>query len=235
MNALLIVNVGHAPASQLQRFGDFEQWAKTAIGPLEIRIQFHDGVAHPIPDQPFAGVIIMGSLSMVTEQAPWMQRLSQQIVELHDKQVPLLGICFGHQLIACALGGRADFNPQGLEIGTVDIQRHPESNDDPLFSTLPTRFKAQAVHFQSVLALPDGATCLASSEMDDHHAFRVGDTTWGVQFHPEFTTDIILDSLQNQKQYVAETYQNLVAQVCATPNAQQVLIHFAQRCVATRN
>ncbi|MEF1291496.1 GMP synthase, partial [Vibrio sp. M260118] len=66
MKKLLIVNVGSAPERQLNKFGDFELWAKQAIGSTELEIEFHDGINQPLPSaEVLAGVIIMGSLSMV--------------------------------------------------------------------------------------------------------------------------------------------------------------------------
>ncbi len=236
MKKLLIVNVGQAPQNQREKYGDFELWAKRAINEQGataqgIEIAFHDGVHAPLPDHAtLAGVIIMGSLSMVTEQTEWMQRLAKDIVELNAQQIPLLGICFGHQLIADALGGRVDYNPRGLEIGTIDIERTATDSRDPLFDALPKQFKAHAVHFQSVLTLPSNAVALAKSAMDDHHAFRVGQSTWGVQFHPEFTTDIMLDSLGNQQSYLGDAYASKVQCVADTAEAKQLLGRFATLC-----
>ncbi len=206
MKTLLIVNVGLPTEAQYRKFGCFEQWAKNAIADKADNIAFHDGINQPLPAyDTLAGVIIMGSLSMVTEELPWMRRLAQQIVELTQRHIPVLGICFGHQLVAYALGGKVDYHPQGLEIGSVAITRTPQSNDDPLFSGLDTPFYAQAVHYQSVLTLPPAALLLAASEFDPHHAFRVGQSTWGVQFHPEFTTEHIQASIDGLKEALGET------------------------------
>jgi GMP synthase (glutamine-hydrolysing) len=232
MQTLLIVNVGPAPEKQLSKFGNFELWAKQAIGDTPLTITFHDGVHQPLPDRAsLAGVIIMGSLSMVTEETDWMKRLAGELVELHRQKVPLLGICFGHQLLAWAFGGEAGFNPNGLEVGTVDITRTAESADDPLLSALPERFQAQTIHFQSALTLPDKAVVLAQSEQDKHHAFRLGHCTWGVQFHPEFSAEIMLDMLDNVAEHLGgEVLEQKKQQVVATENARQVLVGFARLC-----
>ncbi|WCP69296.1 glutamine amidotransferase [Vibrio tubiashii] len=232
MKKLLIVNVGSAPESQLSKFGDFELWAKQAIGATTLEIEFHDGIAKPLPKPHLlAGVIIMGSLSMVTEEASWMKRLAAEIVQLAEHRVPTLGICFGHQLISYAFGGEVNFNPNGLEVGTVNISRLTSSNNDPLLSQLPEQFHAQAVHFQSVLTLPTQAVRLAQSRIDQNHAFRVGECTWGVQFHPEFTADIMLDVLENFKDELGEeVVSRKIQRVVPADEAQRVLVNFARLC-----
>ncbi len=231
MKTLLIINVGQPPQPQLEKYGDFEHWAHRAIGENTIDVTFLDGVRDPLPPyESLAGVIIMGSLSMVTERTEWMQRLSQNIVELTERNIPLLGICFGHQLITQALGGKVGYNPNGLEIGTVKLTRHPSAKNDALFNDIPQSFSAQTVHFQSVLQLPPNATCLAQSDLDPHHAFRVGTCTWGVQFHPEFTPEIMQDSLIGMKEHLDGSLNSKIEQVHETVHAKQVLNRFAQLC-----
>ncbi|MBY7825931.1 glutamine amidotransferase [Vibrio fluvialis] len=236
MKTLLIVNVGQAPQAQLEKFGDFEQWALRAIRSQgveqhDIHIEFHDGVQHALPNfDTLAGVIIMGSLAMASEKKPWMLRLSDEIVQLVERQIPLLGICFGHQLIAQALGGVVGYHPQGLEIGTVQIAKEPAANDDAIFAHLPEQFGAQAVHYQSVLTLPESAVHLARSDFEPHHAYRVGSACWGVQFHPEFTPEIMQMSLDGLKHEFEDDYPAKSAQVTETEQAKQVLLQFARVC-----
>ncbi len=231
MKTLLIINVGQPPQEQLEKYGDFEHWAQRAIGDVGIDITFLDGVREELPAyDTLAGVIIMGSLSMVTEKSDWMLRLSQNIVEMTEKKIPLLGICFGHQLIAQALGGQVGYNPNGLEIGTAQLSRHECIKDDPLFECVPENFLAQTVHFQSVLKLPDEAVCLAKSDLDPHHAFRIGSCTWGVQFHPEFTSEIMHDSIVDMKEHLEESLEAKIGQVNETDQAKQILVRFANLC-----
>ncbi|WJG29116.1 glutamine amidotransferase [Vibrio furnissii] len=240
MKTLLIVNVGQAPQAQLEKFGDFEEWALRAIRSQgveqhDIHIEFHDGVQHALPNfDTLAGVIIMGSLAMASEKKPWMLRLSDEIVQLVERQIPLLGICFGHQLIAQALGGVVGYHPQGLEIGTVQIAKEPAANDDAIFAHLPEQFGAQAVHYQSVLTLPESAVHLARSDFEPHHAYRVGPACWGVQFHPEFTPEIMQMSLDGLKHEFEDDYPTKSAQVTETEHAKQVLLQFARVCCQAR-
>src|SRR5690606_19105267 len=95
------------------------------------------------------------------------------------------------QLLAHALGGAVDYNPRGREMGTVEVALAGHAATDPLFEGLPETLAAHATHLQTVLAPPPGATVLARSALDDCQAFRWGEATWGLQFHPEFSTGMM--------------------------------------------
>ena len=109
------------------------------------------------------------------------------------------------------------------------------ADTDPLLGDLPGRFPAQAVHWQSVRRLPDGAVLLAGSAHEAHHAFRVGERAWGVQFHPEFSDEALRAYLEGMGTTLAN--QGLdAAQIAAalrpTPDAASVLPRFAQLALA---
>jgi GMP synthase (glutamine-hydrolysing) len=117
-----------------------------------------------------------------------MLRGEELIRHIAAARVPLFGICFGHQLIAKALGGAVQKNPRGREIGTVRVERVA---DDPLFAGLPRSFDVQATHVDAVVAPPPGAQVLAQTALDPCASFRVGDRLRAVQFHPEFDADVM--------------------------------------------
>ena len=115
---------------------------------------------------------------------------------LRSLNVPVLGVCFGHQLLSHALGGRVGKNPQGVEGGTVEVRF--EASDDPLFGPMPLCADLQAHHYETVLEAPSGSIVLASSERDRHQVLRHAPAAWGVQFHPELTLpmmSMLMDAL----------------------------------------
>ncbi|MGO4779447.1 glutamine amidotransferase, partial [Lysobacter sp. 2RAB21] len=130
----------------------------------------------------FAGAIVTGSGAMVTDRAPWSERSADWLREAAHAHLPLFGICYGHQLLAHALGGEVGNHPGGREMGTIGLEPPTSAEHDPPFRGLPSQFPAQATHLQTVLRAPDGATVLARSAHDACHAFRWGDHAWGVQF-----------------------------------------------------
>ena len=127
---------------------------------------------------------------MVTDGKEWSERTAAWIPSVIAAGVPLLGICYGHQLIAHAMGGKVGFNPLGSEYGTIDVQLSKHSANDVLFNGFPHQIRVHVSHAQSVLSLPPKSTLLASSSKDSHQAFAMGDHVWGVQFHPEYDAGI---------------------------------------------
>ncbi len=189
MKRLTIVQPGQKLSSLVTVAGDFAEWIAQGMGLAAAAWQVvrpHEGDA--LPAQADA-VVISGSSAMVTDRDPWILELEHWLSRMHRARVPLLGICFGHQALASALGGRVTDNPNGVEVGTVQVSREPEK--DPLLADLPDPFRAQASHRQAVVTLPPGAVRLAHTDLDPNHAFRLGELTWGVQFHPEFSAEIV--------------------------------------------
>jgi len=189
MRPILIVKTGEP----LSIPGTFESWITEglAVPGKEIRVvTVFRGEELPEPSGVRAA-IVTGSAAMVTDHEPWSEETALWLRGAVAHGLPVLGICYGHQLLAYALGGTVGDNPAGREIGTITVHRLPESDDDPLFSGLPRKLTVQATHVQSVLQLPPGAVRLAESSMDPHHAFRSGERAWGVQFHPEFDAAVM--------------------------------------------
>ena len=215
----------------MRRHGGFPHWIRTAAGlPRDAAVVVDVENGAPLPSQEgFAGVIVTGSGAMVTDRHDWSERTAGWLSEAAHAGLLLLGICYGHQLIAHALGGEVGWHPQGREMGTVEIERLAPSNDDPLFGGLPERFAAQATHRQSVLKVPDGAALLARSAHDPVHAYRWRDAAWGVQFHPEFSTTHMRgyvrarrDALHGEGTCPVSTERA----ISATPHSRRILRRF---------
>ncbi len=147
-----------------------------------------------------AAVVLTGSSAMVSAAEAWSERTAGWLRAAVAAGTPVLGICYGHQLLAHALGGRVGVNPRGREIGTVLVETLPAARGDALLGELPARFPMQATHVESVLELPEGATLLAASSGDPHQAFCAGPRAWGVQFHPEFDADAIRAYLEARRE-----------------------------------
>lgn len=228
----LIIETGQ-PVPSMRRYGGFPHWIRVAAGLSErdtVKVDVERGAA--LPDaSAFAGVIVTGSGAMVTDRADWSERSAAWLREAAHAGVPLFGICYGHQLIAHALGGEVGPNPRGREMGSFEIETLDAAADDALFASSGPRFVAQVTHLQSVLRLPEGATLLAKSALEPHQAFRWGARVWGVQFHPEFSATHMRGYIRARS---GALYQEgldpvaAVAAVRAAPEARAVLQRFAR-------
>ena len=188
---LAIFKTGSTWPAMAQARGDFDDWLRRGLGEARTRtivVAVARGEAPPPPDS-LSGAIITGSHAMVTDRADWSESLAEWLRGAVPAGLPVLGICYGHQLLAHARGGEVGNLEPEPEVGTVCVALTEASREDPLFHGLPDRFPAHASHVQSARRLPAGAVHLARSQREPHHAFRVGPRAWGVQFHPEFDTE----------------------------------------------
>lgn len=179
------------------------------------------------PDE-VAGVIVTGSAARVADQEPWMVRVQEQLRLLVSREVPVFGICFGHQLLGMALGGRSGPNPRGREIGTVEFRCE---GGDPLFGEGPRRFPVSVTHLDSVLVLPPGSVALGSTELERYAAVRFGPRAWGVQFHPELDDEIIRDYVTSRRETLRDEGFDpdaLRAALRPTPESAELLRRFAR-------
>jgi GMP synthase (glutamine-hydrolysing) len=234
-NPILILKTGSTFDELVRTRDDFEHWTASGMGLESGQVSFADvrrGDPLPAPEE-LAGCVVTGSHDMVTDDADWMLATGRWLALAHEAGLPLLGICFGHQLMAHALGGRAGYHPRGPEIGTVTLTLTPEAADDPLFSQLPAAFPAHVTHSQTALTLPPNSTVLAASDHDPHQAFRLGRHTWGVQFHPEFDAEATRHYTRAQAAKIAEhggDVQATLAAVTDTPHSAGLLRLFADYC-----
>ena len=118
------------------------------------------------------------------------------------EDIPLLGVCFGHQLIAEMLGGNVTRDEEQQKSGSFEVVLTDSGKSDPLFGDLPASFTAQYAHADSATALPEGATLLASSSCCRFSALRYGKRAYTVQFHPELTAEQAAARLEACPEYL---------------------------------
>jgi GMP synthase (glutamine-hydrolysing) len=230
LKKFVILKTGSTYDNIRQGFGDFEDWFKAGIGTgLDIHVVNVAADENPGAPTDWDGIVVTGSPAMVSDREQWSELTADWLLQAVRHSVPVLGVCYGHQLLAHALGGVAGDRLQGRESGTFEVILCPEAKSDPLFSGLPARFPAQLTHRQSALRLPDDAVLLAYSDNEPHQAFRVGDCAWAVQFHPEFTAEVMRLYLETQAPALAnegQSPEHLLAQVRQTPAAASLLQKF---------
>ena len=133
----------------------------------------------------FAGIVPLGGSrqSWDEERLPYLRDERALLREAVDEGVPVLGICLGAQVLARTLG--AEVRPaEQPEVGWLPVEATPGAAGDPQLGHLREPAGVYQWHLD-VFDLPDGAVHLARSERSEHQAFRYGERTWGLQFHPE--------------------------------------------------
>lgn len=227
---LLLIQVGTPPDDIRAQVGDLPSWfsAVLAEGPAFQVVRVFEGEPLPLHET-CSAAIITGSWAMVTDLLPWSEATAQWIREAMVQDFPLFGICYGHQLMAHALGGKVDYHPLGREMGCLDIDLLPGANAEPLLAAAGPRFKANLTHMQTVLELPPGAQVLARSAHDPHQVLRYGPNAVSTQFHPEFSQAIAASCIQLRAQVLqSEGFdpEAMRDQLAETPVPQQMLQRF---------
>lgn len=197
MGRLLIVQTGTT-----QLHGDYPAWFGRALGRELPVLRAHAGerLDQGMDRVRPRGIIVTGSPLSVTGQAPWMVQLGDDLLRVAARGTPVLGVCFGHQLLARAAGGEVVVNPKGREIGTVRVQLTEAGQRDPLFAWAATgEVEVHATHLDAVDPLPPGATLLASNENCAAQAYRLSETVAGVQFHPELWAEAMRDLILSRR------------------------------------
>jgi GMP synthase (glutamine-hydrolysing) len=155
-----------------------------------LRFRLSDGES--VPDlQAFEMALVLGGPMNVDEDAkyPWLVREKEVIADAVRAGMPILGSCFGSQLVARSLGAVVTKNPV-KEIGWHLVTLTPEGQQDPLFADVPAMLPTFQWHGDT-FAIPEGAVHLARSTVCENQAFRFGERTYGLPFHVEITTPMV--------------------------------------------
>ncbi|MDR2032305.1 MAG: glutamine amidotransferase [Azoarcus sp.] len=230
---LLILQTGSASLRTRQQHGDYDRMfvraaeleAREAQGLLR-RVHVERGER---PENPriYAGVLITGSDAMVSDRLPWSEAAAGWLRGALDAGLPVFGVCYGHQLLAHALGGVVEDHPAGLEAGTRDIFLRARATAEPMLAGTPQRFAANLFHRQTVVAPPAGAVALAASAHDPHQILRYAPMVWSVQFHPEFD-GTIMAALLAEEEEVGKPAPARRGDIADAPHARALLRRFVE-------
>lgn len=172
---------------------------------------------------------------------PWMADLLALVRTATDADLPTFGTCWGHQVIARALGGTVVFDPERAEFGCGEIELTDAAATDPLMRSFPPTFLANMGHSDRVTLLPDGAIELARNASQPNQAFRVaGKPVYGTQFHSE------LDAARERERLIAyrehyrtvlggdEAFQEVLDSLADTTEVDHLMHDFLRIYVARR-
>lgn len=190
---ILVIKTGSPLPAISERYGGYELWFAAGLEEGASRCLVADATEELPDPSSFGGVILTGSLSSVRDEEPWMERLASWSLLAAERGTQILAVCFGHQLLGEALGGRVEPMEAGPEMGAVEVRLTPEGEADPLFAGLPSTLIVNQTHFDGLVVPPPPgrAVRLAGNDRCPWQAYRVGSNVRGVQFHPELRDETL--------------------------------------------
>lgn len=176
-----ILLTGHAPDTLIDDTGDYDAIFTAMLSGHGLTFRNYAVVDGQFPAgaDDADGWLITGSKHGAYEDHPWIAPLEALIRDIHARGLPLIGVCFGHQIIAQALGGKVEKYPGGWAVGPTDYQQGDQT------------LTVNAWHQDQITRRPDGARVLASNDFCENAVLAYGDTIWTLQPHPEFTTHFV--------------------------------------------
>jgi GMP synthase (glutamine-hydrolysing) len=189
----------------LKRISGFEEDQLTIVDTLTTAPRAEDLASHDLFLLPGCG-----SFSVAKGDLPHWPELLEVVRTAAAQNMPIFGICFGAQILAAALGGRVEYQPEDQEMGSYQVCLTEAGKSDPIFSQLPDCFNTQQGHKDFITKAPDGAVVLAHSEVAPIQAFALPDQNiYATQFHVELDMDSFKERLAYYQALYVEDHEVL--------------------------
>lgn len=176
----------HASRTGIMRLG-------TTLRDYGHRLRFvRRHLGDPIPPDldDIDGIISCGGPQSANDDSlPWLEPEMQLMRTAHEREMPIVGLCLGSQILARALGGEVGQMKDGPEVGWREVKLSPAGREDPIHAGMPWQSVQPHYHYDCVTELPPGAHLIASSDCCKVQAWTVGLRSYGFQYHPEIVAD----------------------------------------------
>lgn len=178
-----ILQTGRAPDALIDKTGDYDAFFRRLLGGHDFDFETFAVLDGEFPKGPEEadGWLVTGSRFGVYEGHDWIAPLEELIRAIHGQNRPMIGVCFGHQVIAQALGGKVAKFDGGWAIGPTTYDLNGE------------KVTLNAWHQDQVIEKPQSATAVGANSFCENAMLAYGDTIWTVQAHPEFQSDFVGD------------------------------------------
>ncbi len=205
-----------------KKYGTYSEMFQKLLSPLDDQLVFHvyDVIRFEYPKNinECDAYLITGSKASPYEDKAWIRRLEEEIQMLHANKKKLIGICFGHQLIAQALGGTVKKSDLGWGVGLSTRRWFQEK---PWMGDTEETFKILVSHQDQVCHIPPGAECLAGSDFCPKASFQMGQHILTFQGHAEFQPAYLRDLITGRREIIGVSRAEQALQSLDLPNDHQ--------------
>lgn len=200
------------------------EWLTESGCELDVRRPYAGGVLPRHLDDHRGMLVLGGSMdAYADEHHPWLTEVKHLVQHAAEHHVPVLGICLGHQLAAVALGGSVHPNPNGQQIGVLEVGWAPAAHQDPLLAAVASAPVAVQWNNDVVTVPPTATQVLARAATGELQAARFAPSVWGVQCHPEAGAGIVSAWAENDRDHAASRGVDVDEYVAAVSAATEEL------------
>jgi len=212
---------GDLPDSYSAIAGDYGTLVDAMFDDGNVSIEVFAAHRGSLPSHPkaFDGFIISGSASSVYDDEQWIRDLEGCTRELVASGVGVFGLCFGHQVLAQALGGRVERATQGWGVG---VHAMSVVEDRPWMRPRAERLQLVMAHQDQVIELPEGAVLLGSSDHCPNFLVAFTDTAVGIQGHPEFPAVLAQAIYEDKRDILGRLATDAIASLAIDTDTQRV-------------
>lgn len=201
-----LLQTGSVQAEYQPRFKDYPDMFIDLLQRVETELKFKvyktQAGEYPSAVHECDCYLVTGSKAAVYDREPWIEKLSDYLLELNTRAKKLAAVCFGHQLVAQTFGGITRKSEKGWGVGVHTMKVFTK---EPWMQPYQDECKVVVSHQDQVMELPHGARLVAGNEFCPNSMFQLGENILTIQGHPEFSKDYSRALMEHRREQIGES------------------------------